>query len=243
MHILHVFLGCKCRIIEGNAVLRDGIREHPQKKNPIMPNDFDDTFRSDLWRAIARIESRSRAEVVVLIKPRSGLYLEYSMGAGAVLALAVFTYLMFSPEVFGDFLIYAAPILAFLFGMALVSLTPPLLRRIVGTRRLERTVDLWARASFQKGGLHHTRQETGVLVYVSRLEKQVKIIPDRGIERAIPPVQWERLCADFQGIFSARNPAAALIAELQAIEAVFAQFVPAMENDINELADNLDIEL
>ena len=128
-------------------------------------------------------------------------------------------------------------------GCVWVAGAPALLRLAAGRRRLEKSTETMARACFQKGGVHHTRDKTGVLVFVALLERQVAVIADRGVESAVPPAEWAKIRRDLNAVFRAKNPAAELSARLDGLAAVFGRYVPQVEDDANELPDNLEIDL
>jgi putative membrane protein len=194
-------------------------------------------------RAIARIENQSHSEWVVLVKDRTHSYAQYPLGIAAALAFATLTYFRFAPFFFEEWVIYAGTIAAFVLGAALTAGLPGLLRLAVGRKRLVKSTEILARACFQKAGIHHTRDKTGVLVFVAILERQVMIIPDRGVESAIPPAEWIKIREDFNSIFKAKNPAKDLLAKLESLSAAVSRYIPQVDDDTNELPDNLDIDL
>jgi putative membrane protein len=145
--------------------------------------------------------------------------------------------------VFADWVVYAGTIAAFVLAAVLVGGIPALLRLAAGRKHLEKSTDLMARASFQKGGIHHTRSETGLLIFIALLERQVAVIPDRGVELALPPEEWGQIRRGLNGIFQAKNPAVALLAELEKLQTALARHHPQTADDLNELPDHLEIEL
>lgn len=206
-----------------------------------MLKKFDQAFKNKLWKAIANIENSSLAEIVVIVKPRSDNYGESSLMFSSALAFLVFSFLMFSNLEFHHFDIYLYVFLSFLSGMILTTVLEPLQRLLIRKKDRERMVEIMARASFQKGGIHHTSSETGILVYVSLFEKKVIVVPDRGAEMAIPPAEWKKIRNGFDQIFEQTNPADALIAQLNACQNMISRCIPPVENDINELPDDLEI--
>lgn len=208
-----------------------------------MLKQLDNAFRADAGRAIAQIESQSHAEVVLVVKERANRYAEYPLGAGVALAFAALTYFRFAPAFFEDWMVYAGTVAAFVLGAAVPAAAPGLLRLLVGRKRLAKSAEILARACFQKGGIHHTRDKTGVLIFVAVLERQVAIIADRGVELAVPPGEWAEIRQGFNAIFRAENPAAALLARLESLQAFFGRHLPQVEDDTNELPDHLEIDL
>jgi putative membrane protein len=204
---------------------------------------LNEAFRADVGRAIARIESQSHAEVVVVVKEHVNSYMQYPLGIGAICAFVALTYFRFAPDFFDEWIIYAGTIVAFVLGAAITAGLPGILRLLVGKNRLAKATEIMARAYFQKGGIHHTRDKTGVLIFVALFERQVAVIADRGVEMAIPPKEWEKIRRDLNAIFQTPNPASALLDKLAGLQAVFSQYVPQVADDTNELPDNLEITL
>jgi putative membrane protein len=199
-------------------------------------------WQTRLWETIKHIEKNSQIEMVVVLRPRSADYRDIAWVWGVFGAWLGFTYVMFAPEYFIDDIVYATPIAAFLSGFALAHL--PLLTRLsIKKTRLEKSVEIMARAIFQKGGIQHTQAKIGVLVYVSWLEKRVVLLADKGVEMALPVSEWQTLRADFQSIFHERKPLDELIAQLEKSQPVFSRYLPPLANDINELPDDLDVDL
>ena len=208
-----------------------------------MSNHFDDATRANLSRVIAQIEIQSHAELAVIIKSRIHGYAEYPLGVGAALAFVALTYFRFSYDFYADWVVYTGTVSCFVLGAVLTGGIPGILRLLVGRKRLEQTAEIMARACFQKGGIHHTRDNIGVLIFIAVWEKQIVILPDRGAEAAIPPGEWKKIQQDFRGVFRANNPAHELMAKLEGLLPVFSHYIPQVEGDINELPDNLEVDL
>jgi len=208
-----------------------------------MSNYFKEETRSKIGRVISQIESQSHVELVVIIKSRVHGYSEFPLAIGSALAFVALTYFRFSHEFYDDWVVYIGIIFSFVMGAVLVGGIPMLLRLVVGQKRLEKSAEIMARACFQKGGIHHTRDKTGVLIFIAVWERQIVIIPDRGVESAIPPGEWKKIQQSFRGVFQANNPSHSLLEKLEGLQTLFSRYVPQVEGDINELPDNLEIDL
>ncbi len=204
---------------------------------------FNENFRTKLYETIELIENNSLVEMVVIIKPNSGKYRDISVWSGVVFSFLLYTFFMFSPMEFGVYMIYGLTILSFFFIYGLVSISHFTLPFLINKKRKLRNVEINARAIFQKGGMRFTQERIGTLIYVSLLEKQVFILPDRGAEKAIPVDEWKDMKEDFQLIFDVKDVPAELIKKLNRWQPVFAKYILPVENDINELPDNLNVEL
>ncbi|PZN72739.1 MAG: hypothetical protein DM484_23980 [Candidatus Methylumidiphilus alinenensis] len=208
-----------------------------------MATNFNNAIHPKIGNIISQIESHSHAELVVIVKSRIQGYSEYPLAVGASLAFMTLTFFRFSPEFYEDWVIYAGTVLGFVLGAVLSGGIPSILRLLIGRKRLEKSAEIMARACFQKGGIHHTRDKTGVLIFIAFWEQQIVILPDRGVESAIPLAEWEKIQQDFRGVFRATNPGTAFVAKLEAMQTVFSRYIPQVEGDINELPDNLEVDL
>jgi putative membrane protein len=204
---------------------------------------FNKAFQTKLYDAIKDIEDNSQIEVVVLIKPQSGSYRDLALWAGVLFSFSLFTFFMFSPFEFDMFSIYVFTILGFFAIYTLLMALPELMEKAIPDKREKRNVEIFARASFQKGGLRFTNNRIGTLIYFSLFEKKVFVLPDRGAEMAVPADDWEKINAKFQAVFSSDNVPEALLKALADCKPVFSAFIPSVENDVNELADDLNIDL
>lgn len=204
---------------------------------------FDKTYKEKLQEVIEGIENQSLVEAVVIAKPRSSKYADVPVWWGAILMFIAFTFMMFSHIEFGHDALYAYTLLAFIIGMLIPLAIKPAMRLFVGKKRMTRTVEMMARAFFQKAGIRHTQDEIGVLFYISLFEKQVYILPDRGAKNEVPDEEWEKMEERLNSIFTSDNPAESFLKELQANATIFSTFIPPVENDINELPDHIEVYL
>jgi putative membrane protein len=208
-----------------------------------MKKFTDPDFQTQLGTLITELESASQIEVVVMIKPRSANYEDVPLGLGANLSLLTLGYLFFVDASFNEYLVFFTTLAAFGLGVLLGFMLPVMQRLLAGKKRRKRNVEIMARALFQKGGLHHTSSKIGTLIYVSLLEKLVYIVADRGAEMAIPEQAWQKINTDLQNIFSTKNPPEALLIALANCKDTFNRYIPALENNTNELPNDLKVDL
>jgi putative membrane protein len=204
---------------------------------------FNEDFRTRLYDTIKDIENDSLVEIVVLIKAQSGSYRDIPIWAGMIASFVVYTFFMFSPFEFDVYLIYAFTLLSFPLVYTIFTSLPKLKAKFTKRSRMDKNVEINARAIFQKGGVRFTSERIGTLIYLSILEQKVFILPDRGAKNAVPAQDWEKIEADFQSIFNEANLPDALLEKLAGCQPIFHEFIPPVENDINELPDDLDVEL
>lgn len=204
---------------------------------------FNENYRTKLYQTIEELENNSLVEIVVIAKERSENYKDVALWGAFGLMSVVYTFLMFAPMEFPILLVYFLTIATFFLGFVLISIIPALKRAFVGKKRMKKQAEITGRAIFQKGGIRFTNDQIGILIYVSDFEKTVCVLPDRGAETAIPEEEWQKINIGFEQIYSKPNPAEALLTHLLSLKPIFNQYIPPIENDINELPDDLEVEL
>jgi putative membrane protein len=88
---------------------------------------------------------------------------------------------------------------------------------------------------FFSKGLHRTREETGILIYLSVFEGKVWVLGDRGVNAAVPPGFWQEVVDQVVAGVKADRPTAAICSAIGRIRGVLAEKFPAAPGDTNEL--------
>jgi putative membrane protein len=83
--------------------------------------------------------------------------------------------------------------------------------------------------------LHRTREETGILIYLSVFEGKAWVLGDRGVNAAVPPGFWQEVVGQVVAGIKADRPAAAICAAVGRIRGVLAEKFPVAPGDTNEL--------
>ena len=201
--------------------------------------------------AVVEAEASTGGEIVTAIIPESDDYVGRELLFGVT--TAVITFVITSVGASGlsgwlDARVWTA-------GPALLPLTmgalsaavgtlayvlaqlPAIDRLIVGRSRMEAAVRSRALRHFTESAAYDTVDRTGVLLFVSALERRVELIADRGINDAVEPETWDRIVSALvQGLRDGKT-AEALETAIRAIGAVLAKHVPPRPDDENELAD------
>ncbi len=204
---------------------------------------FNDDFKSELYKTIEDIENKSLVEIVAAVRKNSGNYRDVSLFFASVVSFLIVSWLMFAEFIIDVYHIYFIALASFVLLYLICELINPLKRLLIRKKRMNRNVEIYGRAIFQKGGIRFTGQKTGVLIFLSVFEKQVLILPDRGALTAVPDEEWQTLNNNFQTVFNRKDIAAAFIKELKNSGKIFAEYILPAENDINELPDDLEVDL
>jgi putative membrane protein len=141
--------------------------------------------------AVREAERRTSGEIVPMVVPRSDGYPGVRAVTAAILAFAAGVVLLASPL---DPRVWLPPteLAAFAAGYWLAG-RPPLLRLLLTDSAREAAVERAARLAFLEGGLVETRDRTGILIYVSLLERRVEIVADRGIHERVEAGTWDEV--------------------------------------------------
>jgi len=204
--------------------------------------EFDQAASEALAQAVRDIEKDTDAEIVIVVRGRSGSYRHADYLFGALFAFLGLLFVLFSPF---DFHTYWVPFdVAALFAAgAFVSSRSDSIRRRLTTEKFRaKAARAGAAAMFYEAGIANTHAENGLLVYLSLLERQLEVIADRGILKAVEPLKWNHAVFELKQI--AEKPRSeTFIKGLRDLGTLLAQALPPTGENPNELADGPRIEL
>ena len=209
--------------------------------NPRVPDKFDQPAARRIADAVRDVERRSAAELVVEIRARSGSYAHADARFAALFALISLAVLVYMPLTVPPFAVLLDPIAAWLIGMAIAKRSATL-RRLFTTRRerLE-AVRTHAAALFHDRGVANTSGETGLLLFVSLLERRMEVLADRGLLQKVNATEWNAAIAALH--VERATDSEAVIAAIHSLGAILTRDVPAGADDADELASTPEIQL
>lgn len=182
--------------------------------------------------AVRELERCSCAEVVVEVRPRSGSYAHADARFASLLAFAALLVLLFAPWTFAPVWVAVDVAAVWFLGFLIARRGDGVRRLMTSERERAAQVRLTAASLFHDRGIAHTREETGVLVYLSRLEGRLELLADRGVLEAVPALEWNRLAAEARQ----RHATLETLAEvLGALAPLLERHLPAREGDVDEL--------
>jgi putative membrane protein len=201
--------------------------------------DFlDPAAKQKVSEAIEAIELQTAAEVVVAVRKVSGHYRHSDYLLGSLLALVGLLVFLFHPEPFDEDLFPLAEALLFVTGVTFSAGIDPL-RRVLTSRKLrEANVKMAAHAAFYEMGVSRTTGRTGVLVYVSLLERCVEVAVDIGVDTASLDGAWkEALKAMQAGVEQGNFPR--FLDGLLRMGPPLGKQLPRSADDVNELSNEV----
>jgi putative membrane protein len=195
---------------------------------------FTEEGRKRIEDAIAALERRSATELVVATVPASDAYLPsrllYAFSFGLLAQAGVYA---LWPEL-GLFWLTLAQLGGAFVAFLALGLRP-LARVSIPRAHAHHSVQRRAHEEFFGRGLHRTAERTGVLIFLSELERQVVILGDEGIHARVQTDGWERHVASIVKQIRAGRAAEGVCEVIAALADVLERAVPARPDDVNEL--------
>lgn len=208
---------------------------------------FTDAEQERIRQAVRQAELVTKGEIVPMIVPASARYREAGYRTGLMLALLSLS-LLLTIEIYwlpwgwhagnAGWLLLAV-VASYGLGQWLGRI-PVVIRLVTSRERLAHKVALRAEQAFYKHGLHQTQGRTGVLIFVSLLERRVEVLADKGINDHVPAGTWDGLVSGIIEGIKTGQATDAICAAIAKCGVLLAQVSPAGSGDnLNELPDSL----
>lgn len=193
--------------------------------------------------AVRDVESRTSGEIVPMVTSASYHY-PMAEVTGA-LAFSLPPAILLTPLIGGRFWIGPQNMWVFLGIFAVlyaifylvIKQVPPLKRMFISKDEIDEEVEEAAVTAFYRQGLYRTRDETGVLIFISLFEKKVRILGDRGINEKVGSDQWQGIAAHIAGGIHARRHVKAICEAISMVGDLLIRNFPARPGDRDELSN------
>ena len=200
---------------------------------------FTEAEKQRIAATISGVEEKTSGEVVAMVVDSSDTYPEARMLAG--LSIGGLIALVITDLFLAGSLGYFLPLLlggATLVG-SLAKFCPPLLRLFIPESRKESRVAERALRTFYEKELHTTRDNTGVLFFISLLEHKVWILADRGIYLKISQETLQAYANEIATGIRQGQACDALCREIEAMGGILTNHFPVKTDDTNELSNQV----
>ena len=195
-----------------------------------------------IQRAVTAAEKKTSGEIVPMIVSASGRYAEIEL-SGLVIGLVLGTLAaLLWHDPWGSVQIYLFwPVVGAILGFVTCSI-PSLKRRMISKRRIADAVHTRSLAGFTGQGLHHTRAETGILIFVSLLEHRVLVLADRGINEKVEAGTWDEIVNTITESLKSGNGCEGFCKAIERCGEILAKHFPRSVDDRDELPNKLVTE-
>ena len=208
----------------------------PDLSGSMSRNTFDKSAGDSLTECVKEIEKDTDAELVIVVRARSGHYRHADCLFGAIIAFVGLLFLLFLPIDFHQYWVPIDVVLLFALGVFVCSRSNALRRLLTTPKFRAEAVRTGAAAMFYEAGIANTSAEMGILIYLSLLERRLELIADRGVLKAVPALDWNQRLSELRQV-GAKPNLQTLSQELRALGALLKQHLPATGENPNELSD------
>lgn len=185
------------------------------------------------------VEAHTLGEVAVMVVDSSSQYLEAEIIGGIVfgsLLSLIATVLFFNSSLW---LYIPLSFILFFPCSYIFSKLPAVKAAFIGVRRKNNAVKERALRAFYEKGLYRTKQNTGVLFFISRLERKVWVLADKGINEKITQETLNNFAITVsQGIKTGRS-CDVLCEAMREAGKLLAKHFPVTAGDTDELSDEV----
>lgn len=105
------------------------------------------------------------------------------------------------------------------------------------TLRYDQTARQRAIQLFSELRVWDTADNSGVLIYVQLIDRQVEILADRGINAKVAQSEWDAICREMEIAFAEGQWRSGAVSAIARAGDLLAQHFPATDNNPNELPD------
>lgn len=207
--------------------------------------------RQRIADAVAAAEAKGRGEIAVAVAPSSSDYAIYEWPAAVLFGFLWSMLLLTFQNPISSWIEakwWIDPTRLFVLGVVLssflvISLVYALTNlnlfdRLLVPRKLrQQKVHERALRQFMESGVMQTRERTGILIFVSLLERRVVLLADRGINEKIDPTAWQAITDKLTGHLRRHQMVDGLCAAIAECGELLGQHFPQNGEDINELPD------
>lgn len=205
--------------------------------------------------AVKNAESKTSGEIATAIIKESYDYAIYELMFAVITGLVYFVAMMFFlgnveqllQENFWD---YSVHYLVMFYGFStfiiitlfyFIANISSIDRLIVPKKIRNRKVQERATRYFMESGVFNTKDRTGILIFISIMERRVELLADSGINKKINPEKWQNIVDNIIKGIKENDITSRLITSINECGDLLEKHFPIQADDKNELADGIEI--
>jgi putative membrane protein len=210
-----------------------------------MVLNIDASDRQRVVSTIRQVERQTSGEIVVVMATQSDDYIHVPLHVAAAVALTVPLVL----PLFAPLFPWATVPLSWVFVIqlgafattALILSIPPVRYGVTPKPLMHKYAHRNAATQFLVMNTHATGGRTGVLIFVSLLERYCEIVADTAIAAKVGNATWQSIVDEMLPMLRKRQQADALVHAIRRCGEILAQHFPPGVANPNEIPDNLFI--
>ncbi|MGL4985931.1 MAG: TPM domain-containing protein [Treponemataceae bacterium] len=224
------------------------------KKIALQPEDFE-----AIKTTVSNIEKKTTGEIAIALISESDNYLLHELLFAFLVGVISFVTMVTQTHIIASFLdtilwhfnlwhisaFFGLATLAIMIGVFYLANIPFIDRLIIPSSAMKKSVYTRALRHFIESGVYQTREDSGILIFISYLEKEVRIIADSGVILKVSQAKWNEISQQLaqkiaQG-FKEKKVASSLVEAVEICGSVLQEYFPAKADNPNELSDGLVI--
>lgn len=191
---------------------------------------------------IEKAERKSHTEVVPMIVERSDAYPAAHFRCAIIVSFIFSLALYFSPLSIVNPIYYLwIQLPGLLLGFFLGQI-PFLTRLLITKKEMEFETRQRAYEAFFEHGIHLTKRNNGVLIFISLLERKIRIVTDKAVKDKVEQKIWDEIISEFAHKVQKESLAEALKQTIEATANVLEYYFPGQGDRPSELKNDLIIE-
>lgn len=203
---------------------------------------FTEREKDNIEKCIKNVEKTTSGELVVLVTPQSSRYLdvkqEISLASAAFLAFCT-CFIFFESTLW----IFIALTLALYIPLRfIIFLAPAMSVPFIFGKRKEYECGKKAIQAFYQHGLYNTKDQTGILIMMSVLEKRVHILADKGIYSKLKDETLKEYAGKITKGIKKDRPDDAICDVINELGILLKKEFPIKKDDVNELSNRVICE-
>jgi putative membrane protein len=226
------------RFLRGRRSLRRLVMKAYSKADEFFTAEEKERLKA----TIQEVESKTIGEIVVMVVDRSDHYIEAEVLGGVLLGslLSLILALLFFHSSIWSYV--PLSFLLFFPCWLLFKRVEVLKKLFIGMRRKEEAVRLRAEQVFYEKGLYKTKRNTGVLFFLSLLERKIWVLADKGIYKKMDQETLNRFASGVSRGIRESRACEALSQAIQEIGVLLSRHFPITSDDTDELPDDVMTE-
>ena len=205
--------------------------------------------------AVKTAESKTSGEIATAMIKESYDYAIYELMFAVIIGFVYFVVMMFfagsiEQLLQGKFWDYSVNYLIMFYGFStfiiialfyFIGNISSIDRLIVPKKIRLQKVQERATRYFMESGVYNTKDRTGILIFISIMERRVELLADSGINEKISPKKWQNIVDNIIKGIKQNEITAHLVKSINECGDLLAEHFPIQSDDKNELTDDIDI--
>lgn len=214
---------------------------------------LDDKAFAEIQDAVKNAESKTTGEIALAVAAESSSYafweLLTAVGVSLLLLASMFPLagqiydwlgrVFWGPEPWYLAAFYVVVCAIEVVVLYLLFNIPAIDSLVVPQSVKDMTVNARAMRYFAESGVYCTKEHSGILIFVSYFEKEVRVIADKGISEKISQDLWNLIADELADSFAKGNAKDAFINAVNKCGDLLAEYFPNHEDNPDELPDGL----